>query len=109
MVSFRVDEDDFVRLDALAHQTSCSRAEVGTPPDFEEVAALMEEAQRKVDELRPIDFDAIQEALYEAIVVPIQSAMCFAARGVINEIIKPKNYKRLILNQSAKIATGCPG
>jgi hypothetical protein len=69
----------------------------------------MEEAQRKVDELRPIDFDAIQEALYEAIVVPIQSAMCFAARGVINEIIKPKNYKRLILNQSAKIATGCPG
>ena len=28
MVSFRVDEDDFVRLDALAHQTSCSRAEV---------------------------------------------------------------------------------
>jgi hypothetical protein len=26
MVSFRVDEDDFVRLDALAHQTSCSRA-----------------------------------------------------------------------------------
>jgi hypothetical protein len=28
MVSFRVDEDDFVRLDALARQTSCSRAEV---------------------------------------------------------------------------------
>ena len=28
MVSFRVDEDDLVRLDALARQTSCSRAEV---------------------------------------------------------------------------------
>ncbi|MBW2376776.1 MAG: hypothetical protein JRF55_12425 [Deltaproteobacteria bacterium] len=28
MVSFRVDEDDFIRLDALARQTSCSRAEV---------------------------------------------------------------------------------
>jgi len=28
MVSFRVDEDDFTRLDALARQTSCSRAEV---------------------------------------------------------------------------------
>jgi hypothetical protein len=28
MVSFRVDEDDFVRLDALARQTSCSRAAV---------------------------------------------------------------------------------
>ena len=28
MVSFRVDEDDFVRLDALARKTSCSRAEV---------------------------------------------------------------------------------
>jgi predicted transcriptional regulator len=28
MVSFRVDEDDFARLDALARQTSCSRAEV---------------------------------------------------------------------------------
>jgi predicted transcriptional regulator len=28
MVSFRVDEDDVARLDALAQQTSCSRAEV---------------------------------------------------------------------------------
>jgi len=28
MVSFRVNEDDFTRLDALARQTSCSRAEV---------------------------------------------------------------------------------
>ena len=28
MVSFRVGEDDFVRLDALARQTSCSCAEV---------------------------------------------------------------------------------
>ena len=28
MVSFRVNEDDFIRLDALACQTSCSRAEV---------------------------------------------------------------------------------
>jgi predicted transcriptional regulator len=28
IVSFRVDEDDFARLDALAHQTSCSRGEV---------------------------------------------------------------------------------
>ena len=28
MVSFRVAEDDFFRLDALARQTSCSRAEV---------------------------------------------------------------------------------
>ena len=28
MVSFRVAEDDFIRLDALALQTSCSRAEV---------------------------------------------------------------------------------
>ena len=28
MISFRVDEDDFIRLDTLAHQTSCSRAEV---------------------------------------------------------------------------------
>ena len=28
MVSFRVDEDDFARLDALARQTSCSRGEV---------------------------------------------------------------------------------
>lgn len=28
IVSFRVDEDDFVRLDALARQTSCSRGEV---------------------------------------------------------------------------------
>ena len=28
MVSFRVDEDDFTRLDALARHTSCSRAEV---------------------------------------------------------------------------------
>ena len=28
MVSFRIDEDDFTRLDALARQTSCSRAEV---------------------------------------------------------------------------------
>ena len=28
MVSFRVEEDDFIRLDALARQTSCSRAEV---------------------------------------------------------------------------------
>ena len=28
MVSFRVAEDDFIRLDALARQTSCSRAEV---------------------------------------------------------------------------------
>ena len=28
MVSFRVDEDDFTRLKALARQTSCSRAEV---------------------------------------------------------------------------------
>jgi hypothetical protein len=28
MVSFRVDEEDWVRLDVLAHQTSCSRAEV---------------------------------------------------------------------------------
>jgi hypothetical protein len=27
-VSFRVDEDDFARLDALAQQTSCSRGEV---------------------------------------------------------------------------------
>lgn len=28
MVSFRVDEDDFSQLNALARQTSCSRAEV---------------------------------------------------------------------------------
>jgi hypothetical protein len=28
MVSFRIDEDDFTRLKALARQTSCSRAEV---------------------------------------------------------------------------------
>jgi hypothetical protein len=28
IVSFRVDNDDFARLDALARQTSCSRAEV---------------------------------------------------------------------------------
>ena len=28
MVSFRVDEDDLARLDALALQTSCSRAKV---------------------------------------------------------------------------------
>ena len=28
MVSFRVDEDDLIRLDVLARQTSCSRAEV---------------------------------------------------------------------------------
>jgi hypothetical protein len=28
MISFRVDEDDFVRLDAIAQQTSCSRGEV---------------------------------------------------------------------------------
>ena len=28
MVSFRVDQNDFTRLEALAHQTSCSRAEV---------------------------------------------------------------------------------
>ena len=28
MVSFRVAEDDFIRLEALARQTSCSRAEV---------------------------------------------------------------------------------
>lgn len=28
MVSFRVDENDLARLDALARQTSCSRAEV---------------------------------------------------------------------------------
>ena len=28
IVSFRVDEDDFARLDALAQQTSCSRGEV---------------------------------------------------------------------------------
>ena len=28
MVSFRVDEDDFTRLDSLSRQTSCSRAEV---------------------------------------------------------------------------------
>jgi predicted transcriptional regulator len=28
IVSFRMDEDDFSRLDALARQTSCSRAEV---------------------------------------------------------------------------------
>ena len=28
MVAFRVDEDDLARLDALARQTSCSRAEV---------------------------------------------------------------------------------
>jgi len=28
MVSFRIDEDDWQRLDALARQTSCSRAEV---------------------------------------------------------------------------------
>lgn len=28
MISFRVDEDDFSRLDAFAQQTSCSRAEV---------------------------------------------------------------------------------
>ena len=28
MVSFRVDEDDLIRLDLLARQTSCSRAEV---------------------------------------------------------------------------------
>jgi predicted transcriptional regulator len=31
MISFRVDEDDFIRLDTLAHQTSCSRAEVVPP------------------------------------------------------------------------------
>ncbi len=28
IVSLRMDEDDFSRLDALARQTSCSRAEV---------------------------------------------------------------------------------
>jgi len=28
MISFRIDEDDFTQLDTLAHQTSCSRAEV---------------------------------------------------------------------------------
>jgi predicted transcriptional regulator len=28
MVSFRIDEDDFSRLDTFAQQTSCSRAEV---------------------------------------------------------------------------------
>jgi len=28
IVSFRVDEEDFARLDALARQTSCSRGEV---------------------------------------------------------------------------------
>ena len=28
MISFRIDEDDFTRLDTFAHQTSCSRAEV---------------------------------------------------------------------------------
>ncbi len=28
MISLRVDEDDFIRLDTLARQTSCSRAEV---------------------------------------------------------------------------------
>jgi hypothetical protein len=28
MVSFRVDEDDLIRLDLLARQTSCSRAAV---------------------------------------------------------------------------------
>ncbi|MGB5372864.1 MAG: ribbon-helix-helix protein, CopG family [Polyangiales bacterium] len=28
IVSFRIDEDDFARLDALAKQTSCSRGEV---------------------------------------------------------------------------------
>ena len=28
IVSFRVDEDDFIRLEALARQTSCSHAEV---------------------------------------------------------------------------------
>jgi len=27
-VSFRIDEDDFARLEALARQTSCSRGEV---------------------------------------------------------------------------------
>ena len=28
MVSFRIDEDDFIRLETLSRQTSCSRAEV---------------------------------------------------------------------------------
>ncbi len=28
MISFRIDEDDFRRLDTFAQQTSCSRAEV---------------------------------------------------------------------------------
>jgi hypothetical protein len=28
MISFRVDEDDLIRLDGLARQSSCSRAEV---------------------------------------------------------------------------------
>ncbi len=28
MISFRIDEDDFSRLDTLARQTSCSRGEV---------------------------------------------------------------------------------
>jgi hypothetical protein len=28
MISFRIDEDDFSRLDTFAQQTSCSRAEV---------------------------------------------------------------------------------
>ena len=28
MVSFRIDEGDFIRLETLARQTSCSRAEV---------------------------------------------------------------------------------
>ena len=28
MISFRIDENDFSRLDTLARQTSCSRAEV---------------------------------------------------------------------------------
>jgi predicted transcriptional regulator len=34
MISLRVDEDDFIRLDTLARQTSCSRA-------FEKASAIV--------------------------------------------------------------------
>ena len=83
--------------------------EVGAPPDFDEVADLIEDAQQAIETLRSIDFDALQQQLYEAVVEPIKSAACFAARGVVNVVIKPKNTKRLLLNQAAKIALGCPG
>ena len=48
MVSFRVDQDDFARLEALARQTSCSRANlpgVSTANDVELACRLVEAVQ----------------------------------------------------------------